>query len=233
MNLAKLKDRISKLLALSKCNGATEGEADNATEKAMQLMVEHHLTELDITQSPESVTRQDFVESIRELWPALIWTATAKLYMCRHYRASIRTHSYHILVGTHDNILIASQMAQRFVEITKQASLQHAEQGRAFISSFKKGFASRLNNRLLDRLKAAKQQTYTQTTGTSLSLAPQYAKAERDINEFIRAENMNRGVKTKRVGGSSSLSGVEAGRKAAENVALGGHIKNQTHLSIY
>lgn len=233
MDIDKLKSRITKLLALSRCNGATESEAENAMEHAMKLMVEHHLTEKDVQTIPEKVTKQKFEEKTRELWPAMIWAATAKLYMCHHYYNSrVGVPSLHIIVGTPDNILLASNMALHFVELCRNDALTQAGKGRLFISAYKKGFASRLSQRLYARLAEAKapQPSNNQAPGTSLSLALQYKKAEEEIKDYV-AQNIGK-VATRSAARPTSSDGFHYGQQSAENVALGGALDKSTKAGL-
>ena len=56
-NEAEIKDRIRKLLAVTKDNAATEGEIDNALRFAKAMMDRHHLDESDLIEEPEDQWR--------------------------------------------------------------------------------------------------------------------------------------------------------------------------------
>lgn len=65
MNLDRIKERISKLLALGKDDAAAAQEAENAMAFARQLMLEHNVSEADLTPHERAarIERMDFAQS--------------------------------------------------------------------------------------------------------------------------------------------------------------------------
>lgn len=77
-----MKDKINKLLALSK--SSNQHEAELAMKKAMELMQQHQLTHLDLIPDLE-VTHTDYVKIVTQhyLWARTLASAAAMMFDCK------------------------------------------------------------------------------------------------------------------------------------------------------
>lgn len=72
-DISKIKDRIRKLLNLAADDGAAEGEIDNALRAARRLMLDHQLSEDDVTQPEEDWRTPDEIAADTEYGTAKSW----------------------------------------------------------------------------------------------------------------------------------------------------------------
>jgi predicted oxidoreductase (fatty acid repression mutant protein) len=81
--------KIQKLLAMSKANGASENEAMTAANRVQKLLQEHNLSLGDIKDNEivEPIDSESF-EAEKDKWKSWIVSATAKLYFCTVYSSS-------------------------------------------------------------------------------------------------------------------------------------------------
>lgn len=240
-DIEKIKSRVQKLLTLSRDRGATEDEAAVAMEKAMELLGSYNLTMAQCEghhgrPADQPIVRQKFYDSSNSFWRRMLYNGTADLYMCSYYYTAgayddqhIRHATAHNLIGEEANILIAHNMALRFIEIGEQMATAYRGNGASFLDSFKKGFASRMTERLRERRAEAQGQTLqSASTGTSLVLADVYRKNSTKIAKW-KAENNFRSGRSASIS-SSDQHGRAAGRQAADRVNVGaslsgGHTK--------
>ena len=84
MTTEDIIEKIQKVLELAK-RGGTEGEANAAMHKVLELLAKHNLNMSDVEQHEEKP--EDIVElssdAGKQQWQAIIWNAMADLYFCR------------------------------------------------------------------------------------------------------------------------------------------------------
>lgn len=217
--------RINKLLALGE-RGGTEAEATAAMQKVHEMLAKHNLSLDDVKDSP--VAEEDYIQdeseaSSRQPWQAVVWSAIAKLYFCRHLTKRGPAGTRHLVIGKSSNIAVVKYVASYIVRTGEELAQKAAfgvEAKREFRNSFKKGFAHRIYSRVEEEIRNAKAGKMTDSvTGTALVLSPLYDKSGREIERFL----MDQGMKVRRTTASMSVSdhgGYAAGRAAGDSVSL-------------
>lgn len=216
--LEKIKKRIRALLMKTVENGATEGEALSASEKAAQLMLEYDLEQADLADR----AKDDLSFRTVEIDPALddaLWRvarAIAELCHCRvwghagrpgrltFYGEEIDSSIAEYLMSVCDRaVRDETKKADRDFALYR-ANIRHRKH-LGFIAGMSERLAARVRELAWDRKRAA---------GTGL--VP--AKMAR-INEDIKSRNMEFNTS----GIHSSISDAEAearGRASADEVSL-------------
>lgn len=230
IDIEKVKGRIKKLINLSKDAGATEAEAERAMEKAMALMAEYQLTAQQVDRAstaPNSagdIEMEDVFGNFSP-WKRIIFNATASLYMCDSWQSGKTV----VIIGESQNIEIAKQMADHFIAIGEALASQRKGNGRSFIDAFKKGFASRLAQRLRERKAEAQKQEVTNSTGTALVLANVYDKNDLALTKWKRENDIRLKSTWIRTG---NCNGSQAGKNAANGVSLGQPLRSSNHAML-
>jgi hypothetical protein len=222
--MSQILDKISKLLALGE-RGGTEAEATSAMQKAHELLAKHNLSLDDVKASPvaeEDYIRDEAAATPRQPWQNWVWSAVAELYFCQRYQRIFRGEQTHLLIGKPSNIAVVKFVAT-YVVRTGEELARRAGHGLAFRNSFKKGFAIRIMQRAKEEISLARAEGLTDSeTGTALVVAPLYDQAKRDIERFLRENDLN--PRNKRDCASvSDRDGFLAGKEAADTVSLRGN----------
>ena len=158
--------KIQKLLAMSKANGASENEAMTAANRVQKLLQEHNLSLGDIKDNEivEPIDSESF-EAEKDKWKSWIVSATAKLYFCTVYSSSKLDERYRkvkqtVFVGRKSNRLVAKSMADYFIDTIEQMAIDEFKSvpgSRSEINrmsfNFKQGCAHKLSDRLRERYK--------------------------------------------------------------------------------
>lgn len=229
--------KIQKLLALGE-RGGTEAEAEAAMQKVHELLAKHNLSLDEVKDAVEDEDYvQDFVTATnKQPWQDYIWAAISKLYFCQCYQrkkmsggkvASVQ----HMVIGKPTNIAVVKYVASYVVRTGEALAREAAKDrgdSRTFINSFKRGFAARINARVNEEIRKAREGRMTDSaTGTALVVAPLYDQAKRDIDSFLCQQGIRPRQGTSRATGIGNSDGYRAGHEAADSVSLRSNGLNQ------
>lgn len=237
----KIIDKIRKLLALAE-RGGTEAEAELAMAKVQELLTEHNL-EIDAVRGKEEVTMtREYKEyAWNQSWIREVYSGVSRLYFCKfYYTPNGTTNQWCYLIGEPVNIQTAQYVIDVVIATGQRLAKQHATQAReeflewctenerkdatgvaiSASNNFKKGFATRINQRCWElRSKAMQKKDTTRAPGNQLVVADFYKK-----NEIAIAGYMDQiGLKLGRgagMGGATNNSSFDAGGRAANSVNL-------------
>ena len=193
----KLIERIKKMFALANCEGAAEGEAENAMRMANKLMEKYNLSSIDLHNS-EDITIK-FEDGTRWNWKRQIFNAIAELYSCECFREGSEQM---LIVGTESDSVTASIVIHGLIDSIEKAGIGKG-------TAFRNGAALSIVAQCNDIIKERRQST-EKVAGTGLVLADVYdAKLDR-ARDFMYSNI--KGLKSSSVRMNSSKEGVEFGR---------------------
>jgi Protein of unknown function (DUF2786) len=237
-----IQDKIKKLLALGERAG-TEAEGMAAMAAAHAILARHNLTMADIqAHSPdaEKVEGDDgLIAPSRAFdWQELIYPAIAELYFCEFLITLANrkrgTPRKYTVVGKPGNIAVVKYLAQYLIrsgdKLATSSAIARADDTQAgataaemqkWVSSFRMGYAARINARAAREIAAAKADKMADETGTALVLSPLYSSSKAANAAFIAAE-FGRVSHRKKSIEPASGEGYRAGQEAGEAVSLKG-----------
>jgi hypothetical protein len=192
-NLETLKNRVRKLLALSKSDN--ENEAAAALEKANYLLGEYGLDEAGLK------FEEAAVRSVKRYvrWRVIIANAVSELYCCYKYRDD---HKGYVFTGEPLYVFMASEMylylTKTIERIAKKSIRKNAKF--AYRRSFKEGMADRIYDRIY-------------VLGKDCSWAPRRRSLLREVKEYVEktvpleeSTGKRKAVNTKAFNRGSSLA---------------------------
>jgi hypothetical protein len=147
-NLETIKDKIRKLLALSKSDN--ENEAAAALEKANNLLAEYELDESALRFEQVSVkSTKTFVK-----WRTVVANAVSWLYGCYNYIDGDK--GVFTFTGEGINSFMAGEMFDYLIQTIERCAKKAIRKNAKlkFRRDFKYGMASRLYNRIIEMGKA-------------------------------------------------------------------------------
>lgn len=161
-DISTIKSKIEKLMALS--NSPNPAEAASALEKANKLLIQHNIDIEEVTGFKSEIEQEDYTSgyALREHETGLI-ASIARYNLCevllvhnREYAFSGRSKTKTAIrfIGKKHNIVAARVMSDYVFEACDKASLQVKGEGRSVVHSFKVGFCSELNQRIMKMTKA-------------------------------------------------------------------------------
>jgi hypothetical protein len=161
-----IKNRVRKLLALSKSNN--ENEAAAALMKANYLIAEYELDESALKFEEANIrSTKRYV-----CWRTILSNAVSWLYGCYKYKDTDGTL---VFIGEPLHVFMASEMYLYLVKtverIAKKSIRKNAKY--AFRQSFKAGMADRIYDRLF-------------ALGQSCSWTPQRSSMQREAEEYVK-----------------------------------------------
>ncbi len=132
MSMENIKSKIAKLIALSQDEGASEQEAELATQRALELLSKYNLSMSDVRTNDEfqDIEQTKIMEVLRDEWIKSLYSANCKLYFCKYYYtnkldAKYKTATEHNIVGRPHNQLVAREMTQYLIKTVKKLSEEH------------------------------------------------------------------------------------------------------------
>ena len=168
IELDAIKNRIRKLLALSK--SPNENEAMAALEKARKLMDEYQLSEGDCKyEAHEAKATKRYSQ-----WRGVLAQAMEYLYCCKSWRDEIT--GQRVFFGESIDALMASEMYLYLSKTTERMAKQNIRKTakRKYREAYKLGIAASLAVRI-------------DTLGTAVSWAPQRETKMAEINREVAA----------------------------------------------
>lgn len=224
----KVIDKISKLVAMGKCAGASEQERETAMRQAYALLAKHNLSmeSLDEDQNPRE--RQD-EEGHGMVWARQIAGAIAELFFCMYaYSPSQKVNRcHHVFIGKRSNVAVAKELSRYvinsvFAEGNRRMKAEGGEKPYAWRLDFAKGAAYSLHKRC-KKMRAEKEQEFngSSETGTSLVLANHYEVEAKKNMDWLSSKFAIRAHKSK-AKTASSASAFYSGAAYGESVNLSG-----------
>jgi hypothetical protein len=219
MEQNKLLARVRKLIALSEDPGATPAEAQLAWDTAQALMIEHDISQAQLTPEERAKIETVMIDmgkstADRDLWRFVAATRDMRTF---YYAGTSRG----ALIGFADDIayvqtLVTSLLLQR--ERYLRTALEGGERGywenaRSWNNTFRVSFATQIYRRLM----AAKARTVQETGGTSTALV--LASKKSQVDAYCDATHNIRKVKSAPL---KANGGARAGVSAANRASLAG-----------
>ena len=222
-NLEIIKDKIRKLLALSKSDN--ENEAAIALEKANDLLSKYELNETTLRfESVRVKSSKTYVA-----WRTVVGNAVAWLYGCHHYRQV--NYGVFIFTGEELDAFMAGEMFDYLIKtierIAKKAVRKNAKL--KFRRDFKYGMASRLYDRIMELGEAC---SWSPRRNVKIEEAKEFV--ERSVTLCDTTQKHNRLNRTALARGLSYGNNVslarQAGYAAAPQIAEASRVMTQGEL---
>lgn len=199
-DLAKVMDRIKKLLALA--SSANEHEAARAAERAQALLVRYNIDLADVQAHGKPVVDVDGeIVTTSYPWRRPLGTALARLYFTRYFYSTFKrpglksAFDRHSFIGEAHNVVVAKMMFEYLETTVERLAHEGARplpqpQRSPYRTSFRNACALRLCKRLEDRLVQAKRgAAVDEDTKTNLpALLSMYTRTDQQIDEWIEEE---------------------------------------------
>jgi len=228
-NLAKVMEKIRKLLALAK--SSNEHEAASAADKAQLLLAEYNLTLTDVdSRTREGVEEDDDTETDSYPWRRPLGTWVAKMFFCHYMYSTFKrkktSYDRHIFVGKPHNIVVAKMMFEYLIATVERLARAGAKsiplkQRSPYRVTFRTTCSSRLCTRIADRINVAT------TSGLQIpdkvtrlpALRSQYEQAQEEIDVFLepRASEITKVKQNTKI---LHTQGSIDGNKAGEEIGL-------------
>lgn len=242
-DMDKLIERVTKLLALSK--SSNENEAAVAMEKAQAILAEHNLTLEAVQEKANKVEHKVVHHRTFKLHPARPWlrmlaNAVGMLYFCKNFFMSQKqgSHKYdwHFFVGKKHDALVASMMFEYLAATIQRLELEHADRlftnnkkrHSAFRNAFRLECVERLQERIMERIEAAKRgEVHSVSNVRNLpALASMYLISLEQNKSYIEEMFGDLNVVQSR-GRSQSETGRRLGREAGNKISLDAQLENK------
>jgi hypothetical protein len=199
--LEKVKDRVRKLLALSKSDN--ENEAMLALEKANELMADYHLD--------ESALRYERVEvkTVKGYspWRTTLANAMDYLYCCYHYHSTNSGRGTFVFSGEPSDVFLAAEMYEYLARTIERSAKKHIRKNAksVFRDSYKLGMARRIWDMI-------------EEMGESASWAPLRASKQKEVQAWVE-QNVSLEDKNQKKGTINNAA-LERGFRHGGNVSL-------------
>ncbi len=235
-NHERILARVQKMLNLADCEGATEGERDNALRMAHATLAKYNLAMADVEtatngrkQKADGEPREEHITTFYgRPWARNVCMNIAKLFFCYYIYTSHKkaTNVKHYFIGRKSNAVTAALMAEFVVKsIIKEGNRQKRRemQGNAWLRTFCWGAASQIQKRVDLLIDGADESQTDNEPGTALVLA-NYYETERSSNQALVATLYPR-LKSGRGG-----KGHQGGDAFSRGKAYGGSVSLNTQI---
>ncbi len=243
-NQEKALARVKKMLAIANCEGASEGERDNAMRMAHATLAKHNLSLVDAADTPEEKRGDVTLETLCWPWMRTTSHAISELFFCTYFFVRTRkNYVKHYFVGRLSNATTASELSAYVIDsIQKEASKAKRASpwaGSDFVVSFCKGAAHKVYHRAAQLRKDAEAESQaaptTRANGTALVLASVYA-TELEANKKHLAEVMKLRLKSgvnreRRSSADAYHQGAAFGDRVSLSRQIGGGSNGRKQLS--
>jgi hypothetical protein len=199
--LEKIKDRVRKLLALSKSDN--ENEAMLALEKANALMADYNLDESALRyESVEVKTVKSYSR-----WRTTLANAMDYLYCCYHYHSTNSGRGTFVFFGEPSDVFLATEMYEYLVKTIERSAKKHIRKNAksVFRDSYKLGMARRIRNMI-------------EEMGESVSWAPLRASKQKEVQAWVEKNVALENKDQKK--GTISNAALERGFRHGGDVSL-------------
>jgi hypothetical protein len=227
-------------LALAE-RGGTEAEAHAAMTAARNLLAKHNLTLSEVqeygAEKEEEITADESTPApLRNTWwKDTIYCRVAELNFSNAFMRKRRGERFYVVYGRPSNIQVVHYVAQSLIRTgetlaiqeSKAAAQRMANDGvelnvRAWVASFRIGYAQRIAERANEEIAKAKRGEVKDETGTALILSPLYDREKTAITAVMNNHGIKLGVSRSSVNIRSSR-GYSAGREAANRANFVGN----------
>lgn len=209
----RIIEKIKKLFALAKCDGAMGAEAENAMRMAQKLLEKHALTIFDIEKSSSGKVTIAFCSYKNVPWTRVIAINIAHLYNCECIISFRFEEPKQIIIGTESNTTTAKIVSDQIVEAI-------LKEGKGKCIEFKNGAALAVQKtcqKLIAENNKSKEEILPGTGLVPIDLS----KRLKQMNEEWISENLNT-FKLKNVRLKASESGIEFGNSLNVGPRVGG-----------
>lgn len=236
-NTQKLIDRVRKLFAKANDASVTEAEALAYAAKAQELLEQHNLSLLDVSEEEkkDGIGRFTWAPKYADMpWRRIVSSWAAKVYMCKRIRTKMKIEvrggklawrPAYILVGRQVNVEIAKSMIDYLfstvVRLSKDYSTNQKER-----HLFEAGCGLRLATRLREMYEASAVKPTTSGSNLpalysqELALVDDWAKENMDLRDTKGAEL--------KLDWMHSANGAAA----AEGISLSGQIGGRKDVNV-
>jgi hypothetical protein len=186
----KILSRVKKMLALAACDGATEGERDNALRMAHKILAAHNLSVAQVAEV--GVTRELTRLDLANAWEGRVVKGVATLFFCVSYKEV--QSGLRVIVGQPANVATAVAIAQYVIDSIKREVINRAKlnkldsilgdaslnMDKSYKASFQDGAGEAIYAKCL-QMRAEADSGEVATPGTAVTVASHY-KAEQTAN---------------------------------------------------
>jgi hypothetical protein len=190
---SKILDKIRKLLQVTKDNGATEGEVENALKMAQRLIIRHDIDEQELIISPLDIkitqVENQFKSNEPKYWFWDLLETISKCYSCRVTKSKKQgIHVYKIIGFDNDRAVVKEIFETILPVIRNLTSIRYKE----YCVNIKDNSPwSEMNYTIKELIKyhilvSKKVFTTSYINGFLLGLSD---KLEKDRNQFLQIES--------------------------------------------
>lgn len=229
-NTQKLIDRVRKLFAKANDASVTEAEAMAYAKKAQELLEQHNLSLLDLSEDEKKQGIGRFTwapKYANDGWRKLVAIAAAKVYMTKLIMTQMQVEvrggklawrPAFILVGREANCEVARSMIDYLFTTVVRLSKDYSK-----VQKERHLFEAGAGNRLVRRLREMYQASAVQPESNGSNLPALYSQ-ELTIVEDWAKENIDGMKPTKVKSSNTDFNHSIAGALAANNISLSGQI---------
>ena len=228
--------KIQALLRMSNDKSASENEMMMAASKAQELLARYNLNLSEVKGADhidEPIESEEFNESESaqySAWKGGLYTAAARLYMCRYYHTRGVDEKYrkvrrHVFIGRQSNRIVCKEMCKYFEQAVKRIADNHFatvpgnyHQIRSMKRSFILGCVNTLSKKIHEHYEDMNNIPHDQVALPGSNLPKLYADEQGLIDLWLK----NKGIRL-RSGGRTSIRDREAymrGKNEGRGVSL-------------
>lgn len=228
MTTEDIIEKIQKVLELAK-RGGTEGEANAAMHKVLELLAKHNLDMSDVEhqEKPEDIIELS-CEAGKPQWHTLIWGAISDLYFCRvfsrRYKRQEKWYKSFVLVGRKSNVDTAKSVIAYLIDLANELAVGDT----LYRNSFKIGYAQRILMRCDEEKKKATNTNQIEFNSLAPAIINLYALTKKENEDFLAGLNLNlkkRKINPPAYDEKGFLNGWETGSKVSLKAAASGRLK--------
>ena len=230
MNITSIMRRIASLTEKTTENGCTEAEALGAAEKVASMLAEHGLSLSDIEIKERKDCEEGVIDTGRKRSHPIVFAMTEIAAFCdvKVWRSRQRGRATHyVFFGFPEDVAAAKGMYNMLLNAMDCAVLEYKRErfhfgeptGRSQSSSFLKGMASRLGERL-DEMKAEQDRDNRETTGRDLVVVK--GAVVEDAYKKLNMKMSNRVSQSTYGDGAAFAAGGKAGDRVGFNKGVTG-----------
>lgn len=220
-DMAKIKDRIAKLLAKANNTACSVAEAEAFNAKALELMQRYNLERAEVEHVEKDVRRtHKTLQVLKRPWSSMILHGITHLYYCKwFFTRSGRTDTITI-VGEESNVAVCHAIAVMVLRAVQQEARTTAG-GRSFMTGAAQSIYQRCMEMAPTNQLASKDPSLKLTGTQSTALAVLGNNEAQGNLEYIRKElGLNLGQARKSSAKVNSSSAFTAGKAFGQSVPL-------------
>jgi len=225
--MSNVMDKIRKLFALAKDEGATENERLVALEMAQRLMLQHDIQNVEEERVVEAIKGEWMHVDKKQRWEAYAAGAVAMLFNCRSLM--LKHTGSHQFVGKPENIeacgetflWVCAQIEVLYKEALRNYGGALGKSGRADLrKSFKEACAARVFERCKEIVARARNDI------------PAHMALVVIDQSLAAADDLIKGVKKAKASSPKLGRGTIAGQLAGDRVRLQGHVGDKPNVKL-